>query len=225
MSLDRNNAAPTAGAWFRPRTLLLVAAGLAACGLAAIALAILRRDALPFFTISPETYGRFWPHMPIMAAHILGGTVAVLVGPLQFWERLRRSRPRLHRMVGYSYLLAVAFGAASAFYMSFDIELTRTVGFAVGLFCLAVCWSGTALLGWFAAAGRDFTLHRQMLAQNYALTLSFVVSRWLFDLPIAFVQDMGPMRYITMGWVSWVMPFALTGFYMQFRTSRLAARG
>ena len=45
-----------------------------------------------------------------------------------------------------------------------------------------------------------------------------MVSRWLFDLPIAFVQDMGPMRYITMGWVSWVMPFALTGLYMQFRT-------
>ncbi|MBU7580906.1 MAG: DUF2306 domain-containing protein [Porphyrobacter sp.] len=202
------------------RVLTILAATLGACALAVVAVLIFRRDALPFYVLSEQTYGRFWPHLPVMAAHILGGSAALFLGPLQFWERLRRTRPGLHRAVGYGYLCGVALGAASAFYMSFHLELTRTVGFAVGLFCLAVCWTGTAMLSWWAIRGRNVALHRQLMAQNYALTLSFVVTRWLFDAPIAFVQDMGPMRYITMGWVGWVMPFALTGFYMQLRGAR-----
>lgn len=206
------------------RVLALAAATLGVCALAVVAVFIFRRDALPFYVLSEQTYGRFWPHLPAMAAHILGASAALFLGPLQFWEGLRRTRPALHRAVGYGYLIGVALGAASAFYMSFHLDLTRTVGFAVGLFCLAVCWTGTAGLSLWAIRGRNVALHRQLMAQNYALTLSFVVTRWLFDAPIAFIQDMGPMRYITMGWVGWVMPFALTGFYMQLRSSRRGGR-
>jgi len=175
------------------------------------------RDALPFYTFVEAGYGRFWSIAPTMFGHVLGGTLTLFLGPLQFSGALRKRFPIAHRRIGMTYLFGVLIGAASAFYMAFDIELTRTVGFAVGLFCLAVCWVLTAVLAYIAIARRRIALHQQLMAQNYALTFSFVLTRWLFDLDIAFIQDMGPMRYITMGWVGWVMPLFLVGALFQYR--------
>ena len=190
---------------------------LAALPLSVIAVQIFMRDASSFYTFSPEGYGRYWSYAVTMFAHIFGGTLALFLGPLQFVTPFRRRFPVAHRRVGYAYFFGVTIGAASAFHMVFDVELTRTVGFAVGLFCLAVCWVLTAVLAYRAVTRRRFALHQQFMAQNYALTLSFVVTRWLFDLDIAFIQNMGPMRYITMGWVGWVMPLFLVGAAFQYR--------
>lgn len=186
-------------------------------GLALIAAPYLNRDALPFYSLSAESYGRFWPYATSMFPHILVGTIAIILGPLQFIGVIRRRYPKFHRFIGYTYLGAIIVGSISAFNMSFHIELTRTVGFAVGLFCLAVCWLATGLLAYWAIIKKNVALHQQLLAQNYALTFSFALTRWFWDLDISFIQNMGVMRYITMGWVGWVMPFALTGFYFQIR--------
>lgn len=199
----------------RPRWMASALFILCAVGLAYMTMPIFMRDAVPFYTFSEDGFGRFWRAAPLMFGHIVGGTLTLILGPLQFSSYLRKRFTKTHRAIGFTYLFGVLIGAASAFYMSFDIEFTRTVGFAVGLFCLAVCWVLTAVLAFVAIAQKKIALHQQLMAQNYALTFSFVLTRFFFDWDIAFIQDMGPMRYITMGWVGWVMPFALVGAYFQ----------
>lgn len=189
--------------------------------LATIASTFLKRDALPFLFVGETAYGRFWPFATSILPHVIAGTVAIVLGPIQFIGTIRRRYPRVHRVIGYTYLIAIIIGSLSAFNMSFHVELTRTVAFAVGLFCLGVCWLISGLLAYVAIYRGNVALHQQLLAQNYALTFSFALTRFLWDLDIAFIQDMGPMRYITMGWAGWIIPFALTGFYFQFKaTSR-----
>lgn len=46
--------------------------------------------------------------------HVGTGVIALLAGPLQFSNRLRRSRPQLHRSVGMVYLVAVFCSAPFA---------------------------------------------------------------------------------------------------------------
>jgi len=190
---------------------------LALAGLLFIAAPFFLRDAVPFFSVSEAEYKRFWPYAPSIFLHVVAGTLAMFLGPLQFIGSIRRRYPTVHRVTGYIYLGAITIGSLSAFQMSFHIELTRTVGFAVGLFCLAVCWLVSGVLAYYAIMKRNILLHQQLLAQNYALTFSFALTRWLWDLDIAFIQNMGPMRYITMGWAGWITPFTLVGFYFQFR--------
>ena len=55
-------------------------------------------------------------HTGLLLPHIVGGIVALLLGPLQFVPSIRQKHKRLHRLVGKAYLVSVAvsgFGAAA----------------------------------------------------------------------------------------------------------------
>lgn len=51
----------------------------------------------------------------LLIPHAVCGTVAFVLGPLQFSSRLRQRRPDLHRLMGRSYVVAVNAAAFAAF--------------------------------------------------------------------------------------------------------------
>lgn len=183
-----------------------------------ITTSFLLRDVMPLLDVREETYQRFWPIAPTMFLHVFAGTVAIVVGPFQFVGWIRRRYGKLHKTFGYIYFTAIMASAFSSLYVSFTVTMPRSVDFAVGLICLCICWILTAVLAYTAVLRRDFISHKQLLVQNYTLTLAFTATRFLWDLDIAFIQNMGPMKYITMGWAGWILPFFLSGFYFQVRT-------
>jgi len=211
---------PGDGNWTLPR---LAGVAAAAVALAAATSSFLLRDAMPFLTISEETYQRFWPIAPVMFLHVVGGMAAIVVGPVQFVSWVRRRYVRLHRTVGYIYFAAVMTSALTSLHVAFTVTMPRSVDFAVGLICLCICWILTAVLAYAAVLKRDFVMHKQLLVQNYTLTFAFTATRFLWDLDIAFIQNMGPMKYITMGWAGWILPFFLSIFY--FQVSKVFPRG
>lgn len=111
-------------------------------------------------------------------AHIVGGAVALAVGPLQFWRRLRDRLPRVHRWLGRTYLLGVAVGAVAGLI----IAPSSRAGY-VGLFgfgALAVLWLITGWRAYRAIRRHDVPSHRAWMIRNYALTYSAVTLRiWL----------------------------------------------
>ncbi len=50
--------------------------------------------------------------------HVLGGALAVILGPWQFLSRVRASWPRVHVWTGRMYLLAVLSGALGGLYFA-----------------------------------------------------------------------------------------------------------
>src|SRR3569833_1016955 len=43
--------------------------------------------------------------------HALSGSIALIVGPLQFWSRVRQNHLTLHRILGLIYVVSAVIGA------------------------------------------------------------------------------------------------------------------
>lgn len=70
--------------------------------------------AAPYLQLDRETFGPFpdlyWPRRYPLLLHIVGGSVALLLGPVLLWMGETRQRLALHRSLGFGYLaVALAF--------------------------------------------------------------------------------------------------------------------
>ena len=151
--------------------------------------------------------------------HVAGGVLALAVGPWQFVERLRESRPRVHRWTGRLYLTAVAVGSVGGFYMAWlsGGGAVAHVGFAL----LAIAWALSSLLAYRAARARDFTAHRRWMIRSYALTLAAVTLRlWLLALTGAGVPLFE--AYAAAAWLAWLPNLAAVEVFRKFRRGRVA---
>ena len=108
-------------------------------GAALVALAFWFIAAAPYLRWDPTQFGdAFWPRRYGLLVHIAGGSIALLVGPVQLWLGETRSALSWHRTIGTLYLLGVGVGSAGAYYLA----LSTTVGwpYSAGLFMLATAW-------------------------------------------------------------------------------------
>ena len=152
--------------------------------------------------LHPDMRAAFESHSIAIKTHIFASALALILGPLQFWSRLRMARPVLHRWLGRLYLgVAVAMGGAAGLYMSQYAfgGLAAKLGFAG----LAIGWLYTGAMAFAAARRRDFVAHRQWMIRNFALTFAAVTLRlylppvFVFGLPFA-------SSYAVISWLCWV---------------------
>lgn len=111
-------------------------------------------------------------------AHIVGGGIALVLGPLQFWRGLRERRPRVHRWIGRTYLAAIGVGGIAALVIApvNDAGLVGLFGFGG----LGALWLVTGWLAYRAIRRRDVATHRAWMMRNFALTYAAVTLRiWL----------------------------------------------
>src|SRR3954447_19369891 len=76
-----------------------------------------------YLTLNPAIY--FEPQRAVyearivgLLAHIIGGMLALSLGPFQFLAGLRNRLPRLHRWLGRLYLCGVTLGGFGGLYMA-----------------------------------------------------------------------------------------------------------
>jgi len=120
----------------------------------------------------------FHAHARAAWAHIIAAPLALVIGPLQLWERLRTARPRLHRALGYSYLALQAIGLPCGIYLGrFDYGgEAASYGF-VAMGALTLACSALALR---AILGGDRASHRQWMVRGYSVMWSSSVGFRLF---------------------------------------------
>jgi hypothetical protein len=194
------------------RWVLLAILGMAA----AAALAFWVIAAMPYLRWDPAQFGAaYWPRRYGLITHIAGGSIALLVGPLQLWLGETRSKLALHRTLGTLYLLGVVLGVAGAYYLA----LTTTLGwiFGAGLFGLAVAWSITTAMAYLAIRRRLIDQHREWMIRSYVVTLAFVIFRAIVAvlsiLGVGSLQD----RLALASWASWAVPLVLLEPCLQWR--------
>lgn len=193
---------------------------LAMLGIAAVAaLAFWIIAAMPYLRWDPAQFGdTYWPRRYGLLAHIAGGSIALLVGPLQLWLGETRSKLSWHRTLGTLYLLGVAVGAAAAYYLA----LTTPLGwiFGAGLFGLALAWSATTGMAYLAIRRRAIDQHREWMIRSYVVTLAFVVFRAIVaGLSILSVGSVGD-RLALASWACWAVPLILLEPCLQWRKVR-----
>ena len=168
-------------------------------------------------------------HYPLLVAHILFGSVALLAGCLQVWPWFRARYRIAHRVAGRIYL----FGALPGGLAVLAIAPVSSTGFvaSVGNTLLGVLWLGTSIAGYRAARRRRFAEHRIWMVRAFALTISIVVERlWLVAGFLLFVPRVDTLfggdreaMYLSVSgaavWLSWVVNLLIVEWWVLRRSS------
>jgi uncharacterized membrane protein len=116
----------------------------------------------------------------LLFPHALGGTIALISGPLQFSSRFRRRHLKIHRVLGRIYVCSVFIAAV------FAIILTQGNGVMIGTYVQAGAWITCTLAAFLTARNRQLVQHRQWMIRSYAVTFTFVSLRFLNFWPAYF---------------------------------------
>ncbi|HWY19843.1 MAG TPA: DUF2306 domain-containing protein [Candidatus Acidoferrum sp.] len=162
----------------------------------------------------------YWPRRGWLFLHINGGALALLMGPWQFWTGLRQRNLAIHRWAGRLFLLGVALGVTGA--VGLSITSTYGWGFAVGLMGLASAWLITTSMAYYTIRKGLVALHKEWMIRAYVVTFAFVTFRILSDYgPTSRLQPEND-RSLTISWVCWVVPLAVTEMIFQMKRVRAA---
>ncbi|MGH7456497.1 MAG: DUF2306 domain-containing protein, partial [bacterium] len=162
-----------------------------------VALRYLTLDPEVFFPAQKEVYVN---HAPMLLTHVLGGTIALFLGPWQFRQAIRNKHLQVHRWMGRLYLVAVLFGGIGGLYMAALAYggLPARVGFGM----LAVLWLTSGGMAYLHSRQKNVATHRVWMIRNYSLTFAAVTLRlWLplFQVIGYEFKD----AYITVAWLAW----------------------
>jgi len=109
----------------------------------------------------------------LLIPHVLAGTFALLIGPINFSSRIRQRHLKLHRVLGRIYVASVFIGAFTG------IALAAGRPGLPGTSMQAAAWIVCTTAALITARNRQITQHRQWMARSYAVTFTFVSSRVL----------------------------------------------
>ncbi len=156
---------------------------------------------------------------PFLPLHVVGGVVALLVGPLQFVRRLRIRWPRVHRATGWTYILACALGAPTGFILALGATAGPivNVGFAIpAVLCGVFTWLGVR-----AAIERRFEDHQDWMLRSYGVIAVAITLRLLIPAS-AFLGFDFLAAYRINSWLAWIINVALVEYAI--RRSRSPGR-
>jgi len=157
---------------------------------------------------------------PWLVVHVLGGVVALVVGPVQFIGAIRKRWPGLHRATGLAYVAACSIAAPAGLVLSFGTTAGPVAG--AGFAALAVLWLYSTGQGLRAAFARQFDDHREWMLRSYALTAAAITLRLM--IPASFILGLDFIAaYRAIAWLCWTTNLVLVEIYIR-RTRAAATR-
>lgn len=109
----------------------------------------------------------------LLIPHTLAGTLALLIGPINFSSRIRQRHLQLHCILGRIYVISVFVGSFTG------IALAAGRPGLPGTSMQAAAWMVCTTAAFITARNRHIAQHRQWMARSYAVTFTFVSSRVL----------------------------------------------
>ncbi len=189
-------------------TTLLIATGTAA-------LWFLNTRAFRYFTISQDTYGIYWGRRQWVLAHVVAGTAALMLGPIQLWLGLNRRTTVLHRVSGAAYVAGVAVGSVAAVQLALKTDFGWVFG--TGLFSMALAWFMTTALATIAVWRKLIVQHREWMIRSYVVTFGFVTFRIVAGILAAAHVGTMPDQLTAASWLCWSVPLLITEAILQGR--------
>jgi uncharacterized membrane protein len=116
--------------------------------------------------------------------HILAAASALLLGPMQFSERLRLRYRKLHRVLGRIYVGGALIGAPFGAFIQyrFDERLGMSRAFSISQIVDALLWMIPTTLGLIFALRGKIQLHSQWMTRSYAVAIVFLETRVVIGL-------------------------------------------
>ncbi|MFT4847544.1 MAG: putative membrane protein [Sediminicola sp.] len=119
-----------------------------------------------------------------VSSHLIGGTLALLTGPIQFSKWIRNKYLNFHKLTGKIYIISAFMVGISAIRLSL---ISSCVTCRVSLFILAVLVLFTTFSAWWCVKNRNILAHKQFMVRSYICILSFVAVRIGGIIPLDFL--------------------------------------
>jgi hypothetical protein len=151
---------------------------------------------------------------PFLVLHVIGGIVALVIGPFQFIAAIRARWPRIHRATGLTYIAACAVAAPAGLVLSVGTTAgpVAGAGFAA-LSLLLLYFSGQGLR---SALARRFDEHREWMLRSFALTAAAITLRLM--IPASFMLGFDFVAsYRVIAWLCWTTNLAMVELYIRRR--------
>ena len=163
--------APKRSPWLRTKYLLFVAIGLM------LAYVIPHDES---FLIHPNDplWQHYEPFKRWLLPHGIAGACALLLGPMQFSDRLRRRFSQFHRVVGRIYVAGVFLAAPVGFYIQYFKERTGGArSFTIAAAVDAVLWMATTGIAMVFILKGKVQEHQQWMTRSFVVALVFLEGR------------------------------------------------
>jgi len=168
----------------------------------------------------------FSAHRLLAFGHIVPSALALALGPLQLWTRLRARRPRLHRALGVTSVVAQLVGVPCG--MAIARFEYGGVASMIGFFGMGATTLACTALGVRAIVAGDRAAHRAWMIRAYAVMWSSaVLFRWLLLLVIPSLSAAaGGFRdvYVAFVFLSWAGGLLAADLYLHVTRARAVAR-
>jgi uncharacterized membrane protein len=173
----------------------------------------------PYLSGNPDTFFEqqrltYMAHLAPLMLHVAGATVALSLGPWQFVRGLRSRWPRVHRMVGRVYVVAVLATGVGGLLLAPTTYTGWLAGLAFAL--LAVGTLGSTAVAFVAIRRQQIARHRVWMTRSYAFIFTGVTFRLgLFLLPplgLSFAT-----AYAVSAWIGWPINLAVAEVLLRRR--------
>ena len=180
MTIELTPSAPRPWQAPRAKTLLFVGIGLL------YAYVIVTTESFLWDKTSPE-WTHIEPFKTILLPHGLVAALALLLGPFQFSERLRRKYALVHKTIGYLYITGCYLGAPVGAYIQwFQERLGESRNFTIAGIADAALWMFATTMALIFIRQRKIQQHRQWMIRSFSCALIFLEVRAivvLFHIP------------------------------------------
>lgn len=175
-----------------------------------------------FFNFNIEHYqDYYWSNKWWLVGHLLGGALALIIGPFQFSTTFRNRFIKTHRNLGKVFIIAIITASLSAMYMSIYVAPQVNISWSISLFVMALVWLTSVLMAYRAIRLRRISQHKEWMIRTYIITLGFVLFRVLNE--NSFMRDVMPTfeeRGATCIWLSWTVPLFFTEVALQWHKKK-----
>ncbi|MBA9074075.1 hypothetical protein GGR22_002242 [Flavobacterium gossypii] len=159
-----------------------------------------------FLLLTPEALGKYFKLKWVLIAHITAGGGALVLGFVQFWPKLRNFSWKLHRIIGFLYLLAILLSSSCAVILAFTTAYEINWAYAFSLQVWVTVWISATAIAYYAIIKRNVNLHKEWMVRSYIVTLAFIISGLAIKIP--YVQNLGSFADISPSffWMGWSVP-------------------
>jgi hypothetical protein len=161
--------------WFRPKTMFAV--------IAAMTIYVLYHNERFLIDAMHPVWQHYEPFKWWLLPHGIAGACALILAPLQFWDRLRLRFTTFHRVIGSIYVTVVfVFAPLGAYIQYLDEAQGATRSFTIATIIDGSLAMITTGIGLTFALKRMFPQHRQWMTRSYAVALVFLEVRIILGL-------------------------------------------
>lgn len=127
-----------------------------------------------------EIARHFAPARGFLAVHALFGMLALALGAFQFSNRLRAKYLKVHRSLGYVYVLSVFISAPFALPVAMR---TGTPSLTAATCVQSLGWMLTTAIALYCVKRGNLVQHRRWMIRSYPFAMIFTVARLVIPIP------------------------------------------